>query len=794
MRSFIILFFHLFLPICIQAQIAGKVMNAKGEGVEFANVSLHTLPDSTIVLAQLTDIQGEFSFPAPTVGVSFYLQASQIGFTTGKSNIFTLPAQNAFSIVLQESEQTLGGVTLTGRRALVEIQGDKVVMNVEKSILATGLSASEILKRAPGVTQDQDGKLSLKGKQQVMVLLDGKPTYLNEEQVGRLLKSLPANQIASIEISTAPSVRYDAEGNAGMIDIRLKRGVNLGFNGTLTLSAGHGWFGKQMHGLYLNYRRGVVSTSLNYDFGNNPQLFILKSTRALPTGEVLAQNSYYRAPEFTHNLKYSLDIQLSKRWTTGAQFQGMYFSNKWNGGNETRLTDGLGGFQRNVTTDYSHDFWQNYTGNVFLKYQKDTLAEWTFDADFVKYDQQSPQGFLTRFYNQVGEEFQKPYILESIIPTLLNVYALKTDYIRHLPQQHKLEFGAKATWVNSDNDMRFYTVEDGVRVPNQRTNYFVYEENILAAYANFSGNLPKITYQLGLRTEQTHTKGTQKTINQAFTRDYWGFFPRVNITYQLTDKQNISLSYNRRIDRPEYQKLNPFVYFLDIYSSEAGNPFLKPQFTNNFELAYVPTEWLQISLNYTQTTDAMAEVIKQNDATKEAIFTLDNFGKYENLGVSITAGLPVTSFWEASAFVNVYKNIYSGNFNNLPLLNQAWSFTATTNHTFTLPKQFSLEIGAMYASPSVMGISKMRDMGFVSAGIQKKWGQNITLKLNCNDIFWTQVFRNTTNFGNLNTQGEYRFDNRITTFTFVYNFGKKLFDDKPARKTASEEEKERMKK
>ncbi|TAD94421.1 MAG: hypothetical protein EAY75_00075, partial [Bacteroidetes bacterium] len=479
-----------------QAQVAGKVVNAKGEGVEFANVSLHSLPDSIVIAAQLTDIEGGFSFPAPTVGVSFYLQASQIGFMVGKSNAFTLPAQSAVSIVLQESTQTLGGVTLTAKRPLVEVQGDKTIMNVEKSILATGLSASEILKRAPGVTQDQDGKLSLKGKQQVMVLLDGKPTYLNEEQVGRLLKSLPANQIASIEISTNPSVRYDAEGNAGMIDIRLKRGANLGFNGTLTLSAGHGWFGKQMHGLYLNYRRGIVSTSLNYDFGNSPQLFILKSTRTLPAGEVLAQNSYYRAPEFTHNLKYSLDINLSKRWTTGTQFQGMHFSNKWNGGNETQLTDGQGGFQRNVTTDYSHDFWQNYTGNVFLKYQKDTLVEWSFDADFVKYDQQSPQGFSTRFYDRVGEEFQKPYILESIIPTLLNVYALKTDYIRHLPKQHKLEFGAKATWVNSDNDMRFYTIEDGVRVPNQRTNHFVYEENILAAYANFSGNLPKITYQL----------------------------------------------------------------------------------------------------------------------------------------------------------------------------------------------------------------------------------------------------------------------------------------------------------
>ncbi len=797
----LLLLFILFFTITFYsfAQISGQIKQEKGQIVEFANVSLHILPDSSVITGQLTDIEGKFSFEMPAKISNYYLKVSQIGYINKYSSVFSNQTEKNINleIILEEDVKNLEGVEIIGKRNFIEYQADKTILNVENSVFSNGLSSSDILKRAPGVAVDQNGGLSLKGKKEVLVLIDGKPTYLTDEQVGRLLKSLPANQISSVEISTTPSAKFDAEGNAGYINIKLKKNAINGLNGTLNLSAGQGWFSKQNSGLHLSYKKGIVNLMANYDFSYDVWMNNYKSDRKIigtQGNTFFNQDAYYRVPNETHTLKLAADFMLSPTLMMGVQGQGLQTSNSWLGGNETKLYDDIGLTQRLVTQDFSKDFFREFSSNFYIRYQKDSLSELSFDADYAKFDQRNPQGFVTRTYNQIGTEISPAFILNSKVPTLMDIYAFKTDYSRKI-KKSKVELGAKYSWVNTDNDMRFLqTINNIETVDTRRTNHFIYTENILAAYINFSGKKNKLAYQFGLRAEQTDTKGTQLITNQVFTRNYFNLFPQVSLDYQFNQKNALAINYNRRIDRPNYKSLNPFVYFLDLFASEAGNPFLTPQYTNHIEGNYRFDEWLQVTLNYSQTDFALTDVLKQNSTTREMVYTKDNLAKFINYGISANVSLPITKKWQINHFVNVFQNSYTGIYLDIPLKNQSWAYSLTWQHEITLPKKITFEISGNYNSGQAQGIMQQRPMWLLSAGFQKSfWNGNGTLKAFMNDIFWAEIYRNETKFADIDATGMYRHDTRVFTLAFSYRFGKNLFGNKKERKTALEEEKERMK-
>ncbi|TAE75583.1 MAG: hypothetical protein EAZ85_01970 [Bacteroidetes bacterium] len=799
MRLFLLILFFLSNIFFSFAQITGQIKNEKQENIEFVNVSLHILPDSSVVTGQLSDLDGKFSFEIPTKKGNYYLKISQIGYINKYSSVFSNENQNNIDldIVLQEDIKNLESVEIFAKKNFVEYDADKTILNVESSVFSNGLSSSDILKRAPGVSVDQNGGLSLKGRKEVLVLIDGKPTYLSDEQVGRLLKSLPANQISSVEISTTPSAKFDAEGNAGYINIKLKKNAMNGLNGTLTLSAGQGWFSKQNSGIHLSYKKGITNLTANYDFNYDVWMNNYKSNRVIVGTQgntFFNQDAYYRVPNVTHTLKLGADFNLTPTLTIGIQGQGLQTSNSWLGGNETKLSDDIGLTQRLVTQDFSKDFFREFTTNFYIRYQKDSLSEFSFDADYAKFDQRNPQGFATRTYNQAGVEIAPIFLLNSKVPTLMDIYAFKVDYSRKI-KKSKLEMGAKWSWVNTDNDMRFLQTINGVEsVDERRTNHFIYTENIWAAYINFAGKKNNFTYQFGLRGENTATKGNQVITNQVFTRNYFNLFPQISLDYKINKKNALALNYNRRIDRPNYKSLNPFVYFLDLFASEAGNPFLTPQFTNHSEINYRFDEWLQITANYSQTDFALTDVLKQNSTTREMIYTEDNLAKFVNYGISTNVSLPITKKWQMNHFINFFHNAYSGLYLDTPLNNNSWAYSLTWQHEITLPKKITFEVSGNYKSGQAQGILQQKPMWLLSMGFQKSiWNDNATLKAFMNDIFWAEVYRNETKFADINANGFYRYDTRVFTISFSYRFGKNLFNKKENRKTALEEEKERMK-
>ncbi|TAG06843.1 MAG: TonB-dependent receptor [Cytophagia bacterium] len=783
------------------AQISGQINNEKKENIEFANVSLHSLPDSTVITGQLSDAEGKFSFDFPQKITDYYVKVSQIGFKTNYSTIFSNKNSSTIqlTIILEEDVKNLEGVEIFAKKNFLEYQADKTILNVENSVFSNGLSSSDILKRAPGVAVDQNGGLSLKGRKEVLVLIDGKPTYLTDEQVGRLLKSLPANQIATIEISTTPSAKFDAEGNAGYINIKLKKNAINGFHGDINISAGQGWFSKQNTGIHLNYKKGITNITANYDFNYDVWMNNYKSDRNIQSTQgttTFNQNAYYRVPNVTHTLKLAADFNISPTLTMGVQGQGLQTSNSWQGGNQTQLFDNSVLNQNLITQDFSKDFFREFTSNFYIRYQKDSLSELSFDADYAKFDQRNPQGFITRTYNQAGAEIAPVFILNSKVPTLMDIYAFKADYTRKIGKS-KLETGAKWSWVNTDNDMRFVqTINNIESIDTRRTNHFIYRENIWAAYVNFSGKKDKLTYQFGLRAEKTTTRGEQRITNQIFTRDYFNLFPQISLDYQWNKKNAIGINYNKRIDRPNYKSLNPFVYFLDLYASEAGNPFLTPQFTNHTELNYRFDEWLQITANYSQTDFVMTDILKQNSTTQEMIYTKDNLESFINYGISANIALPITDKWQVNHFLHFFHNSFSGIYLNIPLKNQSLAYSFTWQHQISLPKKWTLEIAGNYNSGQSQGIMQQKSMWLLSMGVQRSiWKDKGTIKAFINDIFWAEVYRNETKFADIDATGLYRHDTRVFTIAFSYRFGKNLFqnDNTKTRKTALEEEKERMK-
>jgi hypothetical protein len=632
-----------------------------------------------------------------------------------------------------------------------------------------------------------------------MVLIDGKPTYLTDEQVGRLLKSLPSNQVASIEISTSPSAKYDAEGNAGMINIRLKKNAMNGLNGNITLSAGQGFFSKQNSGLQLNYKKGITNLMLNYDFNYDAWLQNYGSQRTILQNNqstFFDQYAYYRVPNFTHTLKIGADFMLSPQFTLGLQGTALQTSNRWIGGNETLLFTAQNLEQKLVTQDLSRDFFRDYTANIYLKYEKDSTTQWSFDVDYAKFDQNNTQGFITNTFNGLGSVIAPLYRLNSTIPTKMDIFAVKTDFTKKLNKNLKLETGLKMSWVKTNNDMRFFEImpDETQIVDTRRTNYFIYTENIWVGYVNFTGKLKKMSYQIGLRGEQTFTRGEQRTINDIFTRQYFNLFPQVSVDYKISTKNNIAFNYNRRIDRPNYKSLNPFVYFLDLFASEAGNSFLTPQFTNHTELNYRFDEWLQITLNYSQTNNSITDVLKQNSTTRELIYTEDNLATFNNYGVALNIALPITKNWETNHFVNIFRNEFSGVYLDTPLNNKSWGFLANAQHQIRISKKFDAEISGNYFSNVADGIALQQQRWSVACGVQMRfWNDNATLKASMNDIFWTDIYRQKTTFADINASSLYRSDTRVFTLAFNFRFGNSLFNQKKQRKTALEEEKERMK-
>ncbi len=785
-----------------RATVSGQLFDASGQPLGFATVLL-LRPDSTMAKGAVTDTTGQYFFEGVQPG-TYTVAGTMIGYTRVVSAPFTIKegqlTARVLPLVAREASQTLGEVRITAAKPFIEQLPDKTVINVENSIVASGGNALEVLERAPGVLVDnQNERIVLKGREGTLVMIDGKPTYLSAQEVINLLRNTPSNSIETIELISNPSARFDAAGNAGIINIRLKRGARTnGTNGSLTISSGYGRYPKSSPGFSLNHRSGKLSLFTNYNYDYRKSFGDVDARRYFGEGDSLTRVRNLGVRPNTsqsHTFKIGGDYALGKRTTVGLMVNGMLSGNTARIDNRNLVYNAQDQLTQTVTMiNASTRDMQRLSANANLKHTFDTLGrEIVADFDVAQVGIQIEDNMHTRYFGPGNEEI-RPALLQRNIPlSTVTIRAAKADYVHPLGKGTKLEAGAKVSYVSSDNDLQFETrAESGSYVPDpQRSNHFLYDETIAAAYLNGSREWEKWTLQAGLRAEQTYSVGNSLTLQKVVDRRYLNLFPSAFVTYNASKSHQWRASYSRRIDRPGYQSLNPFIYVMDAYTYREGNPFLRPQYTNAFQVGYSYKGETSLSLSYNHTTDAMIGV---NDQIGEQVrVTTVNVATFHNVNLNLSLPWQPVKWWTLRPSVDVFWNAYDAEYAGLPLNYRQLSANANLNQSFLLPHGFSAEISAFYNSPSVYGQMFFRSQGQVSFGLQKNlMNKAASLRLNVSDVFYTMRNAGTTNYGNTNLSFVSRFESRVARLTFTYNFGNRNIKAARQRRTGVEDEQGRI--
>lgn len=801
-----------------KGHITGSVKDGSEKTVSGATISLVKATDSSVVKYGVADRNGLFSFSEIPAG-AYLVMITSVGHQKAFSEPFVVSETNTAislkSIQLEPVSKSLTGIVITAKKPFIEQKIDRMVINVDASVTNAGATALDVLEKSPGVTVDKDGNISLKGKQSVLVMMDGRPTYISGADLVNYLKGLPASAIDQIEIMTNPSAKYDAAGNSGIINIKAKKNKQVGFNGSVTLNYGQGRYAKSNNSINLNYRVGKVNLFANgsVNRGNSFQrLDIRRKFRDSATKAVEAifeQSSHMRNQNLFTSLKIGADYFLTKKTTLGVVTSGFINPEKFWSRNTSYLQDAFGAVDSIVYAQSRNDKkWQNGSVNLNMRHQFDSTGrEITMDLDYITYGSSNTQQFSNDTYNP-NWTLRENETLRGDLPVGVSIYSGKIDYAQPLKKWGgKLEAGLKTSFVTTENEANYYTISGGGEVIDySKTNHFLYEEQINAAYVSLNRQYKKLGMQLGLRYENTAYKGKQHgnptQPDSSFKKNYSSLFPTAFLSYAVNESNQLGLSFGRRIDRPDYQDLNPFLFFIDKFTYEAGNPFLKPQFTNNFEFTHTYKGKLTTTLNYSETKDYQNETFEQgkqvNGSKNYATIVREgNIGSRKNAGVAVSAQLPVRKWWTAILYSNYNYSKFTGRLNgNGEYIDvEASNLMFHMNNQLKFDKGWSGEISGFYRTKGLDGQILIKSMGQLSAGVAKQVlkGKG-TIKLNVRDIFYTQYARGEINFGNTEAYFENSRDSRVANLSFTLRFGKPIKGAQPRRKVGgADDEQNRVK-
>jgi len=788
--------------------VSGHVIDGSQKTIAAATITLLKAKDSSVAKIGAANKDGDFVFEGITSG-RWLVSITATGHKKAWSPIFELSAEKQAvrleTIELIPVAKDLAAVTVTAHKPLIEQRIDRMVVNVDAAVTNVGATALEVLEKSPGITVDKDGKISLKGKQGVQIFVDGRPSYLSGADLVNLLSNMNANQLEQIEIMTNPPAKYDAAGNSGIINIKTKKNKVKGFNGSVTAGYSQGVYWRTNESLNMNYRNGRFNAFMNYGYNKNNQfqeLIIHRSylnTDGKTVKAMFDQSAFMPKNNSSNNLKFGMDYFLDKKTTLGFLTTGFVNPSNDNNYNTSYLKNAGGQVDSIVQSiGHNHQNWKNGSLNLNFRHEYDSAGrELTADLDYSIYRSASDQRFTNNSYypdwiSKGGTD------LRSNLPVDIDIYSAKTDYIHPLKKGAKLEAGLKTSYVNTDNAANYFTVAGSSETPDyNKTNHFLYKENINAAYVNFSKQIKKFGIQAGLRFENTNYKGHQlgnpQRPDSSFTRTYNNFFPTLYMSYTANKNNQFGASVGRRIDRPSYQDLNPFLFFIDNYTYEAGNPFLKPQYTNNIELSHTYKGFLTTTVNYSRTTNFSTTTFEQSGYA--TIVRRGNLGARQNAGLSVSAQLKPAKWWNASLYGNYNYNKFKGTLYGEPIDVSASNITFNVNNQFRFNKGWSAELSGFYRSRGVEGQVEISALGQASAGVAKQVMKSKgSIRLSIRDIFYTNWVTGNINFQQTQAHFENRRDSRVGSISFTYRFGKPIKGQQNNRKKgSSDEEQSRVK-
>jgi outer membrane receptor protein involved in Fe transport len=767
-----------------QSQVSAKILDEQSKGIDGATVSLLSVKDSSLVKVNVTEKSGTVLFEQIKNG-SYLLSVSTVGYKKAISKTFDITKDNDRIALpdmhLEHSTSQLNEVNVQAKKPFIEKEIDRIVVNVNSSIVSAGSTALDVLARSPGVLVNQNDDISMKGKQGVIVMIDGKPTNLASTDLADLLRSTPANSIDKIELITNPSAKYDAAGSAGIINIKLKKDQRYGVNGNLSISAGQGVYGKQNAGISLNYRNNNINLFGNYNYAYRENYNHLELDREFFNNNgnltgAYSQDNYLKLPIHSNLAKAGLDYTPSKNTTIGVVFTGLISQFNPTGTDASDVLDSLRQKTSYFATDSkANNRLNNFAANLNFKHSIDTAGqEITADLDYARYGVNSTQNYITAYYNLDGTPSQPYDILKDFQPGVLNIYSIKADYALPLSKGSKFEAGFKSSYVKANNNLSFYNIVNGnMQFDTTKSNHFIYKENINAAYANYSKSMGKYKVQLGLRAEQTISQGDQVTTNNTFKNSYVQFFPSFFISDKINEQNDLSVSLGRRIDRPTYRQLNPFKFYLDPSTYVEGNPYLGPQTTYNAEVDYTYKQKYIVSFTYSNTADNITSVLFPDPTNSRVTIQSDvNLARNYYYSLSFTVPIDVTKWWTSTNNLNTYYSNYSGNLSNTPLNKGAFAFDANSTNSFNISKKTTAELNGVFTSGNVYGYLYVKHALELSAGLQRTiLNGKGTLKFNVSDFLRTNNLVGTTDIDHYSETFHRHIESRVATLAFVYRFG-----------------------
>ncbi len=793
-----LLFRFLFLSLFFASPLAasrmgttiqGRILDAEQKPVEFVVVTLLHAADSSLVKTAMSSAEGRFLMDNIDTG-SYFISAMQMGtgklmhgpfvIAVGQAEL-QLPDLNLVPFSTETNE-----VEIVAQVPLLTMKPGMLVMNVESSPVRMSGTALDLVKKAPGVAVDQNGNISLRGKSGVQIYIDGKPTYLAQDQLNQLLQTMPATDVSYVEIITNPSSKYDAEGNTGIINIVTKKGARMGANGNVRVGAGYGFVPKVNAGINFNYGMEKGNFYSRYTIGRYQGKDFIDIDRNVGWNDTTTrfeQNSIFEDESYDHNGRIGYDYTPNERITLGIQANGSWTDSEEFTDNTTALS--LVGLDTGLRLLQKNTGWGAFrNGGVGVNYKQvldSTGREFTGSADYIMYSSYGRKNYETHFKNESDFEFAAPFFQRDKTNTDIAIWVGKVDYTHPFSKKWKLESGIKSSLVKTNNELDFDVLQQSEWVDDvSRTNTFIYKEQINAVYSQVSAELGKFQVQGGLRLEQTNSDGYSPTLNQQVKRSYMQLFPTLFVTHNINEKHQLSYSLSRRVNRPDYGALNPFIFYLDQYTYKKGNPFLRPELAINAEVTHSFMQFVFTTLSYSRTTNAMHDVTQQIDSIGATFQTTINMNVIENVSFSLVFPIPIQKWWMAENVFVAYYNHYTSVLFDQPLNIQNYAWYAQSTHSLSLPKDFKLEVSGYFQSRLVYGIFEIRNKGGVSLGVDKSFFKNkLSLSLSATDLFYTEINRVDITFGTQDVNLVDRNETRTIWLRARYQFG----NDKAARRT-----------
>ena len=750
--------------------------------VEFANVILYKMRDSSMVTGGITDTKGNFSIEKVPFG-KYYVDFRFIGYKNSRvEGVMINPRQAEVkleTVKLKPISENIEGVVVTGQKSMMQSNLDKKVINVEKSITAEGGTALDIMRNIPSVDVDVQGNVSLRGSTNLTILVDGKPSQIQS------LDELPASIVQSVEVITNPSVRYDPDGMSGILNIVLKKKKTPGYHGMISLNAGTG--NKYSGTINLNVRQGKFNFFGNFDYRHFHSTGSNLTNYNYTSGGTKNENEENKRDGLSNNFRGGIDYFINPKNTLS--FAGSLNVRNFTGNDSTVNLFNLAPYSNQRSTDLNKMNGKELSMNYKRTFDKEG-QELTADAIFSAYDRNSDNNIYRL------DSILAPHNDKSNTDGTVNSFTFQSDFVKPIGNGGRMETGLKGIIRKQDADYTFKTLlntgiwQDTANLSNR----FILNDQIYAGYIIYSNTIGPISYQGGIRVEDQIKKIEQKTDIETINISLFNYFPSAHVKWDVNKENAIQISYSKRVNRPSPRQLNPFINVEDIYNISYGNPYLKPEYTSSYELGHslnFGKTNINSTLFYRRTTNKITQLtdLHAGHTTSEdtLVSTYKNLASGSTLGLEIVASETFTNWWRANGSFSFFKAKLDG----YPLsdstkqsASESNSWTAKMTSSFTIMKNLELQVNVNYKSPVITGISsnsggygggndggqgKTKEIYWVDLGLKYNFLKNNgTLTLRVSDVFNTRNFRTNTYGSGFTSYQDMRQESQIVFLGFSY--------------------------